>query len=266
MIAHKRKQHILSQLAQKKIVMVGDLSREMGVTEETVRRDLEKLEAEGSLSRVHGGAYLREGYANETSVAVRAQIFQQQKAAIARSCMQFIQEKDTIFLDCSTTASYIAKELVRGDKKLSVITNSLSSATLLAGADHLRLVMLGGELCASTASFCGAVTEQSLNHYYADKAFISSAGISLLAGVADYTQEEAAIRKKMMQRAGQCFFVGDNTKIGRQAMYSVAPLQQLHRIITDQLVHQTNQALQQELQRLKIQVTVAPPLAAGATF
>lgn len=256
MLAVERIQYIVDTLREKKVVMVSDLSREVSVSEETIRRDLEKLEKQGSICRVHGGAYLREGFGNETPIEVRAKIYQQEKAAIAKKCMEFINEQDFIFLDCSTTAIYIAREIAAGTKKLSVITNSLPVASELSGNGAVRLIMLGGELSSSTNSFCGDITVKSLDCYYASKAFISSAGISTPAGVSDYTQDEAAIRRKMIERSEVCYHAADVTKIGRNAVHTVAPLERLDYLITNQALTPKNSDLKRELDRLKVKIIV----------
>lgn len=256
MLAVERTQYILDELHKKKVVMVGDLSREMRVSEETIRRDLEKLEKQGSIRRVHGGAYLPEGYGNETPITVREKIYREEKVAIARKCMQYIYENESILLDCSTTAHYIARELGMSAKRLSVITNSLSVAAELAGKENIRVIMLGGELKNNTNSFWGDVTLRSLDEYYADKAFISSAGISILAGISDYTQEEAAVRRRMIERAGSCYIAADMTKVGRSAVNMVLPLSSADFVITDQPIEEKDKQLKKELDRLKVEMIV----------
>ena len=256
MLAVERTQYIMDALKEKKVVMVGDLSKEMNVSEETIRRDLEKVEKQGLICRVHGGAYLKEGYGNETPITVREKIYQKEKAEIATCCVALIEDQDSIILDCSTTAVYIAKELVHSNKKVTVITNSLSVATELSRSESVRLIMLGGELRPSTNSFCGRITENSLKDYFADKAFISSAGISLQAGVSDYTQEEASIRKKMISRSKVCYFAADVTKIERSAVNKVADLSEVDCLIVNLPIQTEHEEFQKELERLKIKTII----------
>ena len=221
MLALERAAYIMEQLWKQKVVLVKDLSVQMNVSEETIRKDLERLEKKGSLCRVHGGAYLKEGYGNETTFAVRGQIFRQEKDALATACTGMIQENESVILDCSTTALHIAKMLAESGKKCTVLTNSMEICTSLAGRPSIRLIVIGGEYRADTASFGGAAVIESLKQYRADKAVLSSAGISLDSGITDYTEEEAIIRRQMMDQARETIFVADATKIGRSSLYVV---------------------------------------------
>lgn len=254
MIAVERTQYILEALSKNKIVLVSELSKDMDVTEETIRRDLEKLEKQELIWRVHGGAYLREGIGNETPINVRERIYQEEKALIAKQCMTLIQDQDSILLDCSTTAIYIAKELKNITIKVTVITNSLSVAKELSGSDTIRLILLGGELKNSTNSFDGENTLRFLDNYHVDKAFISSAGISVKAGISDYTSEEAAIHKKMLEQSDKCYFVADITKIGRSAVNIIGKLEVIDGLIVNEPIHMKDNKLKKELERLKIAI------------
>lgn len=249
MLAIKRSEYILEQLQNKKVVLVSDLSKELEVSEETIRRDLEKLEKKGTLNRVHGGAYLAEGYGNETPVSVREKIYREEKAAIAKRCMQFIREQDSLMLDCSTTAMYIARELAATVQRVTVITNSLLVASEVAQSENIRLIMLGGEFNSRANAFFGDITIQSAGSYYANKAFISSAGISLQAGVSDYTHEEAAVRRQMIARSAQCFFAADLTKIGRTAVHTIVPISSVNCLIVDQAIEEKDLQLKRELEK-----------------
>lgn len=257
MLAMKRSQFIVDQLQNHKVVLVSQLSKQMAVTEETVRRDLEKLEKQGVLRRVHGGAYLAEGYGNETPVSVREQIYREEKAAIAQKCMALVNDKDSLMLDCSTTAKYIAQALVDSNKKATVITNSLLVANVVAPSANLRLISLGGEFGPKLNAFFGDVTVQSLKQYYADKAFISGAGLSTQAGITDYTRDEAAVRRAMIERSAECYVAADLTKIGRVAVHMVAPLDSIHTVVVDQPFQEKDKQLFEALRGQDTDIIVA---------
>ena len=232
MLALERAGYIMEQLQKKKVVLVKDLSSEMDVSEETIRKDLERLEKKGSLCRVHGGAYLKEGYGNEATFAVRGQIYRQEKESLALACMDLIRENESIILDCSTTALHIARALAASGKKCTVLTNSLEACTVLAGNPAIRLIAVGGEYRADTASFGGSAVIETLKQYRADKAVISSAGISLESGITDYTEEEAGIRRQMMAQSRETVFVADSTKIGRSALYVAGAWEKIGCLVT----------------------------------
>lgn len=254
MLAVERARYILEKLEKEKVVLVGDLSKEMGVSEETIRKDLEKLEKQEQINRVHGGAYLREGYGNETTVNVREQIYREEKAVLGQRCMQFINKNEAIILDCSTTARYIAKEIVRSGLRVSVITNSLATAYELSQSSAVRVIMLGGELDNNTGSFTGNTVLEALERYHADKVFLSSAGISREAGLTDYRQAEADVRRKMIAQSDQCYFVADATKIGRHAMFTVGGVEKLTALIAERPFDKQDPGLYRLLEQERVDI------------
>lgn len=254
MLAMERTRYIMEKLEKNKVVLVAELSREMNVSEETIRKDLEKLEKQEQICRVHGGAYLKEGYGNETSVNVREQLYQKEKTALGRQCVEFIQKNDIIILDCSTTARYIATAIREAGLKVTVITNSLATAYELSKSPEIRILMLGGELDRNTGSFNGSQVLESLERYHADKAFLSSAGISAEAGITDYRQDEADVRRKMIKQADQCFFVADRTKIGRHAAFIVGDLGAIQHLVVEQPID-GDPVLSKKLEEARVTVT-----------
>lgn len=254
MHAIERAEYILAMLEKNKVVMVADLSREMNVTEETVRKDLEKLEKLERLCRVHGGAYLNEGYGNETPVTVRSKIMQEEKALLGRRCMGLVKEKEAIFLDCSTTALCLAKELAAFDKKLTVMTNSLAAAAELAGNPSIRLIVFGGELNRDRAAFEGESVQSELKKCFIHKAFISSAGISPEAGITDSTRAEAEIRRAVIGQAKTNILMADTTKIGRNGIYVIGGLADIGCLVVDRPIETVNPVLLEQLDILKIPV------------
>ena len=254
MLAVERAGFIMNELSKKKIVLVAELSKELKVSEETVRKDLEKLEKQGKLQKVHGGAYLNEGYSNETPVSVRAEIFQEVKENLAFSCMQFIEEKETIFLDCSTTIYHLAKQLVNYEKKLTVVTNSLMSAEKLSANPNIRLILLGGELNREAAAFDGYTVFEALERYHIDKAFLSPSGLDGKFGMTDYTQEQADLRRKVLQESGQCICVSDETKIGKKGTYIVGGVEKISHLILENPLQEEDEDLKRKINEFQIHV------------
>ncbi len=257
MLAIEREEYILNSLKQNKIAQVSDLSKEMDVTEETIRRDLEKLEKRGLIQRVHGGAYLKEGFGNETPLSVREKVFQKEKEKLARYCIKEINEKESVFLDCSSTALYLAKEIRLSQKKIIVVTNSISIAKELDLCSHVRLIMLGGERDLDRNACHGEVTVQMMQKYFVNKAFISGAGISLDAGLTDYTQEEAALRQTAIRQAKRTYFMADITKIGRYAVNIYGNLEQLYALVVNTSITGKDEALEKKLNELGVKLIVA---------
>lgn len=243
MLAVERIQFIKRRLKENKVVSVSELSKEMQVTEETIRKDLEKLEQSSLLCRVHGGAYLKEGYSREVSAQVRSRIYQEEKESLAELSMKYIKEGSSLILDCSTTAVCIAKVLARENKKVTVVTNSLLTAWELEKGEQIRLIMLGGTLDRNTDSFYGNSTIDELKEYYVDQAFISSAGISTEAGITDYSLQEADIRRLMIRQAGRCVYVADSTKLGHSSLYVAGELSEIGLLLTDKPVRGVDESL-----------------------
>ena len=239
MLAVERAEYIMEQLQHNQFVLVADLSRDIGVSEETIRKDLEKLEKKGRLHRVHGGAHLDEGYGNETPVALRSNLYKDIKSELAGKCMELIKEKETVFLDCSTTVSYLAEELSSYEKKLTVVTNSMLSASKLMANTNIRLILLGGELNRDTESFEGYTVFEALERYHIDKAFFSSAAIDGHSGMTDYTQPEADIRRKVLMEASECIFVADATKAGKKSTYIVGDIDKITTFVTEKEIEDT---------------------------
>lgn len=251
MHAIKRADYIMETLKVNKVVMVAELSRELGVTEETIRKDLEKLEAQQQLIRVHGGAYLIEGFGTETPVMVRSKLMQQEKQMIAKQCIALIGEKENIFLDCSTTMVFLAKELAAAGKKMTVMTNSLAAAAEIVKNPAIRLILFGGEYNSDTGGFEGQAVHTLMKICHIDKAFISSAGLSLNAGITDSTRTAAEIRRQVIEQANTCIFAADSTKIGKHSVYVIGRLSDVNYLVTDQPLEQTNKKMKTELDKLQ---------------
>lgn len=234
--ALERSDYIMSVLKRDKVVLVNELSKQLNVSEETIRNDLKKLEKEHRLHRVHGGAYLNEGYVTETPFAVRNKILQAEKALIAQRCLPLIHNRDTIFLDSSSTAYNLAKVLVDCGKRLTVLTNSLEIAKVLSMNEDIRLVLLGGELQRDTLAFEGNLLYEQLAEYFISVTFISATGVSLEAGITDSTQGEAKIRRAVVARASKFVLLADETKFQQHGSYVISSFADVDCLVSDTMV------------------------------
>lgn len=234
--ALERSDYIMAILKREKVVLVNDLSRQLNVSEETIRNDLKKLEKEHKLHRVHGGAYLNDGYGNETPFSVRSKIMCAEKALIAQRCLPLIRNRDTIFLDSSSTAYNLAKAIFDCGKRLTVITNSLEIARVLATNNEIRLVLLGGEFQHDSLSFQGDLLQEQLSEYYISTAFISATGVDLAAGITDSMQGEARVRKTVVLRAAQYVLLADETKFQQHGPYVISSFADVDCLVSDAMV------------------------------
>ncbi len=234
MLAIERQKIILDKLHMESVVTVTQLSKELLVTEETIRRDLEKLETTGALKRTRGGAYLPHDFDHDIPVALREIACIPEKEMISEKCLEFIDNGDNIMLDSSTTALYIAKKIIKSMKEVTLITNSLKIMNECVDADNVNLISIGGKLRRTTQSYVGYMSVKNLENFFADKAFVSCSGVSIETGLTDNNELEAEIRKIMLRNSNNRFFVADNIKFNKSKLFHIVNLDEIHRVVTDQ--------------------------------
>lgn len=232
MFALERQKIILDQLKENGAVLVSKLSQELGVTEETVRRDLEKLEAKELLIRTHGGAIPLENTKMELSLEKRKNTNTEIKELLATEAVKFIVPGDTIFLDASTTTFYLAKEL-KSLKNVTVITNSLRVIHELSDCPDLKVIAVGGHV-SNNQSFIGNLAEQNISHYFfADKMFFSSRGLTKTGGILESNEQEFSIKHKMLKNSKEKFYLCDSSKLERIGFAKLAQLDEINTIISN---------------------------------
>ncbi|MBQ9757786.1 MAG: DeoR/GlpR transcriptional regulator [Clostridia bacterium] len=232
MLALERQKKILEFLNTDGVVSVNRLSSTLGVTEETVRRDLEKLEKQESLRRTHGGAVPVEGSTHEFSLEKRKNLNVEAKQKIAREAAKMVVDGDTIFLDASTTTFFMAKEL-KTRKNLTVITNSLRVVTELSGCEYIKVILVGGVL-SRNQSFVGRLAEKSIEEdYFANKMFFSSKGITADVGILESNESESGIKQRMFENSNEKYYLCDNGKIGGVGFVKLASIGEIDFLITN---------------------------------
>ena len=213
MFALERQKKILEILGAEGSVSVSSLSEVLDVTEETVRRDLEKLEKQECLRRTHGGAVPMEEGTYEISLEKRKLINVEAKQKMAREASKYVMPGDTIFLDSSTTTFFMANEL-KAMKNITVITNSLRVVAELAGVEHIKVISVGG-VVSGNQSFVGSLAENSIaENYFASKMFFSSKGLTADAGILESNEQECGIKQKMIQNSNTRYYLCDKSKMG----------------------------------------------------
>lgn len=231
MLAIARRNIIKEQLRERKSVTITDLADRLNVTRETIRRDLRIMEESGELIRTHGGAYIIEGVQNDLDVTTRQVLKTDEKKVIAQKCSALILPGDFIYLDGSTTAWFIAKQIL--DRKLTVLTTSLEIANILSKSSTVRLFLIGGEFARNNMSFAGEGAIQCLQRYFVDKAFISCRSVSMEFGLTDTSENGAMLHRVALEHAKQKYLVADHSKIDNTSFASVCPVSALDGIVTD---------------------------------
>jgi DeoR/GlpR family transcriptional regulator of sugar metabolism len=232
LIPAQRRERILEYLALHKIVASTDLSQWLGVSEATIRRDLEWLEEEGSLERTHGGAALSQRLPQEPEYKQRAMRCPEEKRLIGLTAAGLIQEGDIVFINSGTTTTQVIRH-VRPSKDITIVTNNLSAA-LETGDAGFDLILLGGEFQHKSNSVAGRFATANLGQIYASKAFIGVDGISLKHGYTVPSNAEAEVLRIMLSRTqGPIFVVADHSKWGVVSNFEVAPVDSDLKLITD---------------------------------
>jgi DeoR family transcriptional regulator, fructose operon transcriptional repressor len=233
MLAQDRYKKILEILERENSVKVATLTSLFGVSVETVRRDLEHMENEGLLKRVHGGAVLERINGSENTFLNRENEYREQKAEIGEIVSRFIREGQSIAIDVSTTSYEVIKVLKRKFKKLTILTNSLSIINELTDMEGYTIIVPGGILRRDELSFIGAMAEENIGNFHVDTAFISISGISLREGLTDYGFGEVSIKKKMMKIAQENIVLADSSKFDVVSLLRVCDFNDVNMIITD---------------------------------
>jgi DeoR/GlpR family transcriptional regulator of sugar metabolism len=231
MLAITRKNKIKEIIIEKKSITVSELSNTFNVTEETIRRDLQQLEKEGFLKRIYGGAYIDESVQSDVSVNLRENILVKDKEIIAKECVPFIKDGDSIFLDASTTSFYIATKITK--KNITVITNSLKIATKLSNPSNIKLLLIGGLYDRHSMSFLGASVQQDMKRYFVDKAFISCRSVHMKFGITDSNDQQAEIRRIAIEHSNQTFLVVDHTKLDKTSFSIISPLSSVNTMVVN---------------------------------
>ena len=233
MLAAERRNLILDKIYEEKKVLVSELSREFEVSDETIRRDLEKLEEEGHVIKGYGGAVINEKISSiDLPFNVRRMANPSGKELIAELVARELEEDDHIILDASTTAVFIAKAIKRF-KRLTVITNSIENLIELADMSDWEIISTGGSLKANSMSLTGSRASKGFREYNVDKVFMSCKGISLDKGITDGNELSSALKNDMMSASTQVYLAVDSTKFDRVAFSKICDIQQLYAVITD---------------------------------
>jgi DeoR family transcriptional regulator of aga operon len=249
----ERQKQILSLLSQQGRLSVAEIVTQFSISEATARRDLETLAAQGKAQRVHGGVIAVEKAPPELPILERENEQADEKARIGRVAASLVGNHETVFLGSGTTVLEIARNL-RDHSDLTVITNSLPVLNMLAGRKEITVVSLGGMLRESELSFIGHITEQALVEVRADKVFMGTRGVSLEHGLTNDYLQETLTDRAILKSGRDVIIVADHTKVNRVATALLAPLSQMHTLVTDS---RADKKFVQALKRQSIQVLVA---------
>lgn len=230
---------ILQELRRNGRVEADELSKQLAVNSSTIRRDLERLERQNLLRRIHGGAVPIDTLSYSTydyDLTFQKNSSQQldEKANIAQAAVKLIEAGDTIGFSPGTTTTYLARTLRQAQiANLNIVTNALNIAMELVGLPGVNLTVTGGILLPDFFALVGPSAEQSLSQVYISKAFVGVTGLHPLHGLTGPNQLETLTHRVLLERASQVIVLADSTKLDRVALYPIAPLNAVHVLITN---------------------------------
>jgi DeoR/GlpR family transcriptional regulator of sugar metabolism len=214
-------------------VSFGELADDFGVSEMTIRRDIEALQAEGVLRRVSGGAISLSGTAFEPSYLLRAGRASDSKAHIAEEIVALLHPGETVVLDSGSTVASVARAIRGRNLGLTVLTPSITVATTLADEPDTRVILTGGTVRPGELSLIGTEAEQAFSRYNCDTFVIGVAGVDAERGLTEYHPQEASVKQAAVNASRRVIVGVDVEKLGRVHLVNIAPLSALMAIVTD---------------------------------
>jgi DeoR/GlpR family transcriptional regulator of sugar metabolism len=232
LLAEPRRMKILEWLQEEGSARVRDLSAAFAVSEATIRQDLERLDADGYITREHGGAYLKSVPQQVESMSLHHVQNMDRKQKIGRAAAALVGDHETLIIDSGTTTTQFAEHL-RPRQDLNIITNALNIALLLGGNPTNTVHMPAGQFKAPTLSLSGEKSVDFFVGIYAEKLFLATAGISFDAGLTYPAIGDIYVKRAMIKAASKVYLLADSTKIGRMSFSSLGGVELVHTLITD---------------------------------
>ena len=235
--SENRRDEIVELVQMNGKVKVSELSERYNISEVSIRKDLEALEAQGHLSRIHGGAVgMNKLYIN-MDLTDRYKTNSAAKKAVAELAASFIEDNDTIMMNAGTTLTYVLRAL-RGKKNISIVTNSIQNATEAALYPSFNVILLGGELDSQYQFTYGQDAISQLQNYHATKCILSVDGITAESGLTLYYSNEAELARKMIECSDKLIVAADSTKIGKNVFARITDASKADVILTNKTDNQ----------------------------
>ncbi|WP_167759443.1 DeoR/GlpR family DNA-binding transcription regulator [Mycobacterium sp. PS03-16] len=231
--AHARRAAIAARIHADREVDFATLAEEYGVSEMTIRRDIERLEDQGVARRVLGGAIAFGGKATEPSFAARAAEAADEKTHIASAVADLLTPQETVILDSGSTVLAVARAIRGRDLRLTVITPSVLVAVELADEPDTTILLTGGKVRPGELSLIGAEAEDFYLRYNCDTYVMGIAGVDGRRGASEYHREEGNVKQAAMRSADRVIVAADATKLGRVQLINVAQVSNISVLVTD---------------------------------
>lgn len=230
--SENRREEIIELIQSQGKVKVSELSEKYNISEVSIRKDLEALEAQGHLSRIHGGAVgMNKLYLN-MDLTERYKTNAPSKREVAELAAKFVEDNDTIMMNAGTTLTYVLRAL-RGKKNISIVTNSVQNATEAALYPAFNVILLGGELDSKYQFTYGQDAIHQLENYHATKCMLSVDGITAESGLTLYYSNEAELARKMIECSDMAIVVADSSKIGKNVFARITDVSKTNLLVTN---------------------------------
>ena len=232
--ADERQARIAEVVMTRGRARIGELAKQFGVTEPTIRKDLSALQQRGMLKRTYGGALALHPIVDR-EFAGREATNRSGKEAIAAACLELLRDGDSVFLDSGTTVDALARALAgqRDRLRLSVLTNTLAVASTLADVPGIDCVLLGGQLQPSDGSVVGPLALENLQRFAFSVAFLGVSGFSEL-GISVGSLSEAAVKAAVIERARRVVVATDHSKVGATDFARISGLEEIDVVVMDE--------------------------------
>jgi len=264
MLAEERLDALLEVLKRSDVGQLSDLADRLGVSKSTVRRDLERLEQQGSVRRIRGGAVYVNVREADPPWDARWRECAAEKRTIAMAAAQMIGPGEMVFLDAGSSCLYLAEEL-HGAKGITVVTNSLPVMCELGNESGINLVALGGEYDREEKYFRGLRLEQELALMRLDKLFLGILSIDAKHGLSEGHLSEIAVKRVLLQASQQRIVLADSSKVGRASCFRLCSISDIDMVVTDAIA---DPAHLEKLEEAGVSVVVAGqrsvPMGEGA--
>src|SRR5690625_277974 len=251
MFVTERRNKIMQLLHEKKRLTVKDLALKIGVSEATVRTDLNIMGEEGLLVRTHGGAVLNDYTDNETSFSVRKKKNKFEKSKIAEKAIEFIDEKQCILLDASSTTLEIARYLRRNPMRITVVTSGIYTAAELTDVPEVTVILIGGVVTKESGAVEGTLGINMLKKINIDIMFTSAQGFTFQSGLTDFNLYEVELKKEMVKVSEKVVALLDSSKIWKNSSAIFASPNEIDVFITDATI---NSSLKQDFDEYNIEI------------
>lgn len=242
---------------------IQDLADAIGASLATVRRDLNRLEQEGVISRTHGGARIANSAEIEVAFSVREKQSLVEKRAIGVAAYELLSPHDAVFLDAGTTVLQLARCLRVRPIPLTVFTNGLVAAQELMNISEVKVSVIGGQIRNENASLVGPIAESVLDDLWFDQLFLGASAIGDDHRIYSLDSAEANLNARMRSRSANTTVLADSSKFGRRATYFVCDLGSISIVTDDQLSVERQNALQEGGAKLTTVRSTLTPAAFG---